>query len=106
MIAVVDENDGRPMILCFFGCHAGVGGDDDFVAGLHAAGGGAIECDFTLFSGDDIGAEALTVVDVVDIDFFPGEDAGGLNELLVDRYGSLIIDIGACDGRTVNFSFK
>ena len=52
----------------------GVGHDDDQVADTHLVGGGAVELDraAAALAGDRVGREALAVVDVDDVDLWPG----------------------------------
>lgn len=63
----------------FFGRHIGVRDDDDDIAYLNAAGGGAIEADnpATAFAADGVGFEAFAIVVVHNLNFFSFQNVSG-----------------------------
>lgn len=51
----------------------------------------------TALGGDGVGGEALAVIHVVNIDRFIFQNAGGLQEILVDGAGPFIVQVSLSD---------
>ena len=62
-------------------------------------GGGAVDRNDarTALGGDGVGGEALAVIHVVNIDRFIFQNAGGLQEILVDGAGPFIVQVSLSD---------
>ena len=53
---------------------------------------------------DDVGGEALAVVDVVDFDVLVRQEAGGLDEVSVDLQRALVVQVAFGNGRAVQLA--
>ena len=103
----VGEDDPGFELLGILEIHQRIGCDDDDVAHLYFACGGAVEADTAAcaFALDDIGFETLSVVDVHDLDFLALDDVGGFQQRLVDGDAPHVIQVGLCDRHAVDFGF-
>ena len=53
---------------------------------------------------DDVGREALAVVDVVDLDVLVRQEAGGLDEVGIDLQRALVVQVAFGDGGAVQLA--
>ncbi len=86
--------------------HLRVGADDDLVADAGLAGRGAVEADDARagLALDDVGGEALAVVDVVDLDVLVDEQTRLADQVSVDRERALIVQVALGDGGAVQLA--
>ena len=65
-VALVQQDDGRVVVPCFFGGQLTVGDDDDAVADLRQARSGAIDADGarTAVRFNGIGRKTLAIIDI------------------------------------------
>ena len=82
------------------------GGQDHDVARGHEVGRGTVDADHTRARRADegVGAEAVAVADVPDVDLLVLEDAGGLHQIGVDGDRTLVVEVGLGDGGTVDLA--
>src|SRR5688500_2288650 len=104
----VDDYDAGRVGGEFGGRRVDEGEDDELVADLGESGGGAVDADDAGagLAGDDVGFEAVSVVAVGDEDGFVGEEAGGFQQVAVDRDAPVVIDVGVSDGGPVEFCLE
>ena len=79
-----------------FGCHEGIGHDDDFVAHLEFSGGGTIEADAATaaLASDNVSFDALSVAIVDHVHMFAGQKSGGLHQVFIDGDASHVVEVG------------
>ena len=101
------ENDLGAEGLLLFGCHEGIGHDDDNVSHSHFACCGTIEADDARarFATYDVGLEALTVVVINHLNLLAREDASGIHEQLVDGYAAHIVKVALGNLDVVDLRF-
>ena len=85
-----------------------VGDDDDRVAAVHEARGGAVDLHLAraALAGDRVGLEAGAVVDVDDVHLLVLEDVGGLEQVGVDRDRADVVQVAVGDRRAVDLGLQ
>src|SRR5258708_1220 len=81
--------EARPLLLV----DAGVGDEDDQVAGVADVGHGAVEGDLAGSALDGVGHRPRAVADVDDVQLLAGDDVGEPHQLRVDATGPLVVQI-------------
>ena len=96
------------MAFDFIGGGEDVGEDDELVADLGEACGGAVDGDDAGagFTGDDVGFEAVAGFAIGDDDGLVGSEACGLEEVGVDGDAAVVVDVGEGDGGAVDLGFE
>jgi hypothetical protein len=99
LVGFAQDDDARLVRLGFLDAHRRVGADDDLVADACLARGSTVEADDARprLALDDVGGEALAVVDVVDLDMLVDEQAGGADQVRVDCQRALIMEVAFGD---------
>ena len=107
-VGLVANDDAGDVVFDFGGGHGDEGEDDDAVADVGEAGGGAVDADDAGAggAGDDVGFKAVAVFAVGDEDLFVGEQAGGAEEVGIDGDGAVVVQVGLRDNRVVNLRFQ
>ena len=85
-----------------------VGDDDDRVAAVHEAGGGAVDLHRAraALAGDRVGLEARAVVDVDDVHLLVLEDVGGLEQVGIDRDRPDVVQVAVGHRRPVDLGLQ
>ena len=91
--------------LLFF--HPAVCKDDDLVSGLGQTGGGTVDANHPGAGGAfyGVGFEAVTCVDVDDLNLLTRQDIGGAQQIAVDGDAADIVQVGFGYGCSVDFAF-
>ena len=78
--------------------------EDHRVADAHEVRGSAVDADAPLAARpfDDVGGEAVAVVDIDDVDLLPLEQVGGFHEVGRDRAGADVVEVCVGDRRPVD----
>ncbi len=79
--------------------------NDDQIAGVDQMSGRAIDADDSGVSlaGDHISRQAVTVVDVVNLNLFVVDEIGQLHQRLIDGDASRVMEVRIGDGGSMNF---
>ena len=103
----VGEDNLGLELAALFGGDDGIGHDDDDVAHLDLACRSTVQADGTAaaLAGDGIGVQSLTVVNVYDLDALALDDAGGIQEVLVDGDAANVVEVSIGHRHTVNLGF-
>src|SRR3990170_446167 len=82
--------------------------DDDEVAPLHQSGRRAVDDHLAGAASalDDVGLEAIAVVDVQHVHLLVFEKAGGLHEFLIEGDAALVVEVRPGDPRPVNLALE
>ena len=85
-----------------------IGADDDEVAFLREAGGGAVDANDSgaALALDGVGRETLAVVDIQDIDLFVGDDVDFIEQVAVDGDRAFVMKVGLRDHGAVDLAFE
>ncbi len=96
------------MLFAVFFVHVRVGADDDEVALLCEAGGGAVDADDAgaTFALDSVGGKAFAVIDVEDVDLLVRHDVGLVHYRAVDGDRALVMKVGMRHRGAVNLAFE
>jgi hypothetical protein len=86
--------------------HLAVADQDDDVARVHEAGGGAVDADHAgaALAGDRVGLEAGAVGDVDDVHQLAGQQVGRVEEVLVDGHRADVVQVGLGHGGAVDLA--
>src|SRR3990172_11634624 len=106
MLVHIDEL--RMVSLQFqFGIHR-ITGDDDDIARSGLVSGCAIHGNHagTALRKNGIGGETFAVGDIVNIDLLIFPDVGGIQQIVVDRTGAFVMQLGVRDTHSVQLGFK
>ena len=101
----VREYNSRFEFTSLFGSHCGIAHYDHDVAGLHKAGGGAVEAYHSRAArtGDGVGVEACAVIVVDNIHSLARQDSGSVEKVFIDGYAAYIVEPRLSDGDAVDF---
>ena len=102
----VDEDDNRLSRAGLFLVHLPVGDEDDEVAWVHQPGRGAIDADDARAARawNDVGLEAGAVRDVDDGHFLARVEVCGVEQVLVDRDRTDVVQVGLRHRRPVDLA--
>ena len=105
-VALVDVDDDRAEAARILFRVVGVGQDEDDVAGMDQAGGGAVDAAFAAAAcaGEGVGGEPVAVIDVQDVDLLVLDDVGGFQELRVEGDAAHIVEVSFGDRHSVNLA--
>ena len=108
MILLVGEDDLRGEALGLLEIHLGISHDNDDIAHLHLACGGAIEADASAVAGtlDDIRVEAFAVHIVDNIYAFACNESGGIHQCFIDGDTAHVIQVRLGDRGAMNLGFQ
>ena len=108
MVVFVDKDDAGRVGLDLVAVHQRIAHDDDLVARGHAARRRAVEADHATaaLACDDVGLEALAVVDVDDLHLLVLADARSLHQVLVDGDAANVVKLGLDDGCAVDLALQ
>src|SRR5690606_12624764 len=103
-VALVDDDDARPVATRLLVLVVGVGDQDHQVTARHQVGGGAVEADLAApgGAGDGVGGQPVAVGDVEHVDPFVLEDVGGGHQGGVDGHRPLVVQVGVRHRRAVD----
>jgi hypothetical protein len=95
------------MALGLHRVHLGIGDDDNAVAHLGETRGSAVDAKLagTARCRDGVGREPLAIIDVEHIDLLIGQDAGGFQQVQVDRDRAFIVKVGLGHRGAVELGF-
>ena len=107
-VGFVADDDAGGVVGDFVGGDGDKGEDDDAVADVGEAGGGAVDADDAGAggTGDDVGFEAVAIFAIGDKDLFVGKQAGGTEEVGIDGDGAVVVQVGLGDDGLVDLGLE
>ncbi len=105
MVLGVDEHFPRLEAMAFVFFKFCVRGDDNEVASVYFASGGSVETNLARISENDVSVEALSVIDVVDLDSFVRKESGRVAECRINGDGTFVVEVGSRDSGSVDLTF-
>lgn len=85
-----------------------VGTDDDQVTGRNQVSGGSIDADHSTacLAGDGISRQAVSIINIIDLDLLVLDDVGGTHQIQVNRDTSFVMKLGIGDSRPMDFRLQ
>ena len=106
-IFIIQNKNPGCVLFRFFGRHNGIRHNDDFIAGLHQPGSGAVQADSSAvgFAFNHIGFKARSVIIVHDAYFFLNQNSALFEQRFIDGDAARVIEIGFRNGCLMKFCF-
>src|SRR5450759_3930392 len=107
-VVLVHVDELRVIFLQFDFVIHGIAGDDDDVARAGLMRRRAIHGNHagTALRADSVSGETFTIGDIVNIDLLIFPDIGSIEQIVVDRAGALVMQLGVRDMHSVQLGFK